>query len=1257
MATKAHALALFCILRAGQALFIDQGCIVKQEWKEEQLTWPDTHIGVWSPPGHTSIVFELTVNFENNVKSYDTLAITSQEIKLVKTRVIQQQDPLVFDFESFPGDGWREYVFSAKGDYSFTSAKDKRVILRNNDTGNYKPSSVTVVGSNVTLNCLSRARAWAVASVPVTIPLGGSEKHFLGVYSDQDISPTLTLDKERIPLTWNHSGLFVGAAGGRALPAFVQHNLTLSCSHEGKSKAVCYVETEMNNIQLNLNKFPRHLQVEGRAGNDFYLLLHQVEAESPLYACRKYAITTYVLITLLVLLVIGILVYWVLISKKKQLRERDAENPPEELRPLNPDNSQKFESDGGRSRFVTQVSEDVSLSRGRDLFQACVNTKENKNERIKEALQIYREHLDKIFSLATEGSYQTGINNYLCQYQLPGTVRDEEGKSILHYIASCKSDIKTPMWTVPDAQEFMRNYKCLPNAVDYQGSTCLHLLVDAAETSSDEVLWGGETTTPNKAWLRMAQILLELGCDPRREDGAGSRPRDIARRKSNLALAEFLEERCTAMPRNEKQATHDSILEASRNGRFQQLEEHLSLCPSLLPLDAQEDPLAEAVKSNKLKIVMLLLSAGAPLCGLPLVSVTPLQVSHRNPDLPLLLPVLMRMEYANRLRYEAQSIPEDSEDSEGSAKIKTSIEQLAADVESTGDRASWSFTKRTEEGSVEGVEARELLCLGAGFGLSLACQMLASEGLQLHPLPGEPMAVQRAYDEKQKDVLLVIFRDLCMSALPTLDELERSSLQKDFELKKIRDFCQKHKANYNTLVNQLRDACSGKHLGEIDKKILLCMSIYGLACLFRKIKPYVKDLNVIVDDLTGSTMLHVAALNNQIQMLECLLSDGADLNARTKGNLTAAHLIASVGNRGGMEYLLDYMKTQNIKMETIESGISPQDLVNGYDKLLEDFSEILLPEENALEIFSLPFAGQRVKCLLQRKFQALGISDHDSFCKFVKNLTSRPIESIEDLVKEGENLLIATSKADPRFNGKLVPQTQNINSLPVDSIQLYWEVDLQATVSYKEEGGNKYSVCVDFTNGQAFKECLKDEFQRAVRQILNNYTFSCDNLWLSYPAIEDTGSGVTVILVWFKNERTRKVRMSLTPVIKTRSELACKFITNMLYSCWWLPHGYARKHVRSLRYFGAGLYTLPYHLLMSLFLEEVCEVSPEDWESSKFLERVLSIFKRATNLNHRGYREPRRNIRLLLDPTNAELNPSKLVCTVVEFLEEISNSR
>lgn len=303
---------------------------------------------------------------------------------------------------------------------------------------------------------------------------------------------------------------------------------------------------------------------------------------------------------------------------------------------------------------------------------------------------------------------------------------------------------------------------------------------------------------------------------------------------NKLELAKSLEERCTkGMLQSKVCATHASILDAVRRGDFSLLEKNL--CSSLLPLGAQADPLVEAVKSGKLRIVMLLSSAGAPICGLPLVSVSPLQASHMNPNLPAIFPALMRKEYTSKLRYEAQSVPADPE---GADRMRNLIERLADDVESMGDKASWSFTKKSTDGSAGGGEAREFLCEAAGFGLPLTCQVLALEGLQLHPLPREPNPVQRAYDKKQMNVLMMLLRDLGMSPFAIMDKIERSSLYKDIEaleFQKLQEFCRNTKTDYNSLVNQVKDGCTGKHRGEIDKQILLCIAINGLVCLFHKI--------------------------------------------------------------------------------------------------------------------------------------------------------------------------------------------------------------------------------------------------------------------------------------------------------------------------------------------------------------------------------------------------------------------------------------
>ncbi|XP_063592606.1 uncharacterized protein LOC134769804 isoform X1 [Penaeus indicus] len=340
MATP-RALALACLLQAGSALFADQGCFVKPEWTVD-LAWPETRISVWSSPGHTSRIFELQVHFKNTLKSYDRLIITPQQIKLERTRDIMLQEPLLFDFEASSGEGWREYVFSAREDYALTSVRHKKTISMNT-TKDLHPGSVSVKGSNVTLNCQSRVRVWRVTAEPVTVPLDGSGRYSLSVFSNQDISPTFTLDKERIPLSWARPGLVAGNDTGQALPRFLQHNMTLSCSQEGNTKSVCSVKTEASGFQLYQNKYPRFLGVEGRAGDDFFLLLLQDEAQILPCSSHGFAIATYVLVAALVLVILGtgIIACRLVISKKndRKWKPRDTENAAEERKLLSSDNS------------------------------------------------------------------------------------------------------------------------------------------------------------------------------------------------------------------------------------------------------------------------------------------------------------------------------------------------------------------------------------------------------------------------------------------------------------------------------------------------------------------------------------------------------------------------------------------------------------------------------------------------------------------------------------------------------------------------------------------------------------------------------------------------------------------------------------------------------------------------------------------------------------------------------------------------------
>lgn len=143
------------------------------------------------------------------------------------------------------------------------------------------------------------------------------------------------------------------------------------------------------------------------------------------------------------------------------------------------------------------------------------------------------------------------------------------------------------------------------------------------------------------------------------------------------------------------------------------------------------------------------------------------------------------------------------------------------------------------------------------------------------------------------------------------------------------------------------------------------------------------------------------------------------------------------------------------------------------------------------------------------------------------------------------------------------------------------------------------------------------------------------------------------VLVQMENNIFSKLSEKIQLVL-----VACKFITNVLYSCWWLPQGNSRKHVCSKPSFSVHLSTLRFRFLISLFLEEVSQTPREDWESSEFLDRVLSTFKRAACLDNKGRRVPKKSLRLFLDSTNADHRfGNTLVCAIVEFLEGISKQK
>lgn len=126
---------------------------MKSQW-QVKLSWPNTYISVWIPPGETFTVFDLEVAFKGHDAKLtrDRISITSDEVSLTKIRQLSEETNS-HQFQQTAGEGWRDYRFSLK-DYAISSLADNKTLLLN-ASRSYEPVQVGVTGSNVTVNCFS----------------------------------------------------------------------------------------------------------------------------------------------------------------------------------------------------------------------------------------------------------------------------------------------------------------------------------------------------------------------------------------------------------------------------------------------------------------------------------------------------------------------------------------------------------------------------------------------------------------------------------------------------------------------------------------------------------------------------------------------------------------------------------------------------------------------------------------------------------------------------------------------------------------------------------------------------------------------------------------------------------------------------------------------------------------------------------------------------------------------------------------------
>lgn len=640
-----------------------------------------------------------------------------------------------------------------------------------------------------------------------------------------------------------------------------------------------------------------------------------------------------------------------------------------------------------------------------------------------------------------------------------------------------------------------------------------------------------------------------------------------------------------------------------------------------------------------------------------------------------------------------------------STLLQSRIKEFASEIESKGKDASWHFT---EEENI-----RKYLCIAAGLGLSLTCQVLGLDDVFLQPLLNEDKPVKKAMENKHPHMLSVLYRDLNMSLFSTTDE---TTLPKEVidnviqcELKKLNRFLEKAGVDgrMDTHFRIIKE-----ENGHGESTWLQGIAKLGLVSIYHKVvkEGRAPDIDHTVEQFTGYNMLHLAALYGQLNMVEYLLLNKANVMAEGKNGFTAAHLAALRGNRECMRYLHAHMETQGHSKDTrTHAGLTAMQLADGYKTLVEDYSKILLPEEDRLSVLSCPYAIKRTKILLQRKGLHLRITDEQSFRDTVKRMMFRQQQSC-DIVNEMANLLKVVSQEDPRFCGEMVvpnPEGTLPSIVPEDSFQVYWQVSIKACTRVNpEHSGEEQCLLTLSLEGEFRNCCFRDEFHKAVGKSLSTYCFTSKYMWLTYPCITKADIGTSVYLVWYNTGKVRLIRVLLIPVLKAtypkdnqnqdvsklldrylkneipvhiankgdnrwiyvlvqlESEilaqiteeqrcilLACKLLTNLLYSCWWFPRQHSRRHGRAWGNYVAGIVALSQSLLSSLFFDELSRTTLEDWSPSKFLERIISIYKRAICENDRRPRVE--EVPFFLDSRHSRERASLVVLSVIEYLREL----
>lgn len=452
------------------------------------------------------------------------------------------------------------------------------------------------------------------------------------------------------------------------------------------------------------------------------------------------------------------------------------------------------------------------------------------------------------------------------------------------------------------------------------------------------------------------------------------------------------------------------------------------------------------------------------------------------------------------------------------------------------------------------VNSTDMLAMASSLGLTLTCQLLGVAGVQLNPLPNHLHPLIMALNNNHHDTAYSLCRDLKMnpySAGCSVDDISEQ-LTNDLLESELQKFERKlrKKEIGDSVTADLLDYAKGIKEGQTDqqnKTFLYLLAELSLVTILHRIQMFSSvDINGIVHDASGSTMLHIAAAYGKINMVEYLLSQGANHTCKTFGGLAAVHLAAVRGHKECMDYMVEF--TQN-EIEC-SVGMKPGVIFHHFSENMKSHHLDLLSCQESSIIANTKGDYSKAKLILTSKCEKLGVKSSTSLwdnlvqeLKTVEHIVSKDFESF--VQSDTQMLFDRVGQVDKRFVGRVVSSSplaeKNEFFLP-ESFDFYLELDgysalQEGCISIKELERNevKNGECIISISSTVDQDLFigatfRNSFCRAVHEALT--ASKLKYLALVPPFLAQTSTGVCIYTVYREKQRVLLVRVMLTPVLK-----------------------------------------------------------------------------------------------------------------------------